>query len=203
MVDRVEALTPETWPAFERLFGKNGACMGCWCMYWRLPRKEYDDARGDRAKRLFKARVKAGPPPGVIAFDGEDAVGWLQIGPRADAPQWNTPKRVSAPLKEGDAEDERVWAATCFFVKPGHRRQGVSDALLKGGLALAKQNGARAVEACPIETSGRMDTTSLYVGHASVFARAKFKEVARRKDNRPLMRLSLRPSAVAKKRDAR
>lgn len=203
MVDRVEPLTPDTWPAFERLFGKNGACMGCWCMYWRLPRKDYDAARGDAAKRLFKKRVKQGPPPGVVAFDGDDAVGWLQIGPRVDAPQWNTPKRVSAPLKESDAEDERIWAATCFFVKPGHRRQGISDALLKAGIALAKANGARALEACPIETEGRMDNVSLYVGHVSVFKRAKFKEVARRKDNRPLMRLALRPSAVAKKAGAR
>jgi GNAT superfamily N-acetyltransferase len=192
MVDRVAPLTPELWPAFERLFGKNGACMGCWCMYWRLPRKDYDAARGDAAKRLFKRRVKEGPPPGVVAFDGEEAIGWLQIGPRADAPQWNTPKRVSAPTRPADAEDERVWAATCFFVKPGRRRQGVSDALLKAGIALAKQNGARVVEACPIETEGRMDNVSLYVGHVSVFRRAKFKEVARRKDNRPLMRLPLR-----------
>lgn len=203
MVDRVVPLTPDIWPAFERLFGAQGACMGCWCMYWRLPRKDYDAARGDAAKRLFKRRVKAGPPPGVVAFAGEEAVGWLQIGPRADAPQWNGARRVSAPLKPDDADDARIWGATCFFVKAGHRRQGVSDALLKGGIALAKQNGARAVEACPIETQGRMDNVSLYVGHVSVFKRARFKEVARRKDNRPLMRLALRAKPVAKRSGAR
>jgi predicted GNAT family acetyltransferase len=193
MVDRDEPLTAENWPAFERLFGAQGACMGCWCMYWRLPRKQYDAARGPKAKRLFKRRVKQGPPPGVVAFEGEEAVGWLQIGPRTDTPQWSTPRRVSAPLRPEDAEDEGVWAATCFFVKAGKRRQGASDALLKAGLALARKSGARVVEACPIETEGRIDPVSLYVGHAGVFRRAKFKEVARRKDNRPLMRLVLRP----------
>lgn len=192
MVDRVEPLTLDDWPAFERLFGKNGACMGCWCMYWRVPRKEYDAARGPAAKRLFKKRVKEGPPPGVVAFEGEDAVGWLQIGPRPDTPQWNTPKRLSAPTKPDAAEDESVWGATCFFVKAGHRRQGISDALLKGGIAMAKANGARVVEACPVDPAGRMDVVSLYVGHVSVFKRAKFKEVARRKENRPLMRLLLK-----------
>lgn len=208
-VDRVVPLTPDLWPAFERLFGKNGACMGCWCMYWRLPNKDFQAARGDSAKRKFKARVKAGPPPGVVAFDADgEAIGWLQIGPRGDVPQWSTPKRVSAPLKPEDAEDERIWVATCFFVKPGRRRQGVSDALLRAGIALARDNGARCVEACPIETEGRMDVASLYVGHASVFKRAKFKEIARRKDNRPLMRLSIsaaKPakSAVAKRPGAR
>lgn len=191
MVDRVEPLTPDLWPAFERLFGKTGACMGCWCMYWRLPSKEYQAARGAAAKRMMKKRVKQGPPPGVLAFVGEDAVGWLQIGPRADAPQWNTPRRVSAPLAPEDAEDEAVWAATCFFVKPGMRRQGVTGALLEGAIAFARESGARVLEACPAESEGRMDAASLYVGRASVFARAGFKEIARRKDNRPLMRLAL------------
>jgi len=192
VVDRVEPLTLDHWPAFERLFGKNGACMGCWCMYWRLPRKEYDAARGASAKRLFKARVRAGPPPGVIAFEEGEAVGWLQVGPRRDTPQWNTPKRLSAPLKTEHAEDDGVWGATCFFVKAGHRRRGISDALLKGGIALAKAHGARVLEACPMDPEGRMDTVSLYVGHVSVFRRAQFKEIARRKENRPLMRLTLK-----------
>jgi predicted GNAT family acetyltransferase len=192
MVDRVEPLTPEMWPDFERLFGKQGACMGCWCMYWRLPRKQYDTARGADAKRLFKKRVKEGPPPGVVAFIGDEAVGWLQIGPRADAPQWNTPRRLSAPLKAEDAENDAVWGATCFFVKSSARRQGVTDALLKGGIAFARENGARVIEACPMDTQGRSDPISLYVGRASVFERAGFKEVMRRKETRPLMRLMLR-----------
>ncbi len=192
MVDRVEPLTPEMWPAFERLFGKQGACMGCWCMYWRLPRKEYDAARGADAKRLFKKRVKKGPPPGVVAFIGDEAVGWLQIGPRADAPQWNAPRRLSAPVKPEDAENAAVWGATCFFVKSSARRQGVTDALLKGGIAFARENGARVIEACPMDTQGRSDPISLYVGRASVFERAGFKEIVRRKETRPLMRLMLR-----------
>lgn len=204
---RVVPLTPDLWPAFERLFGAQGACMGCWCMYWRLSRKAYDAKRGLAAKRLFKRRVAAGPPPGVVALDGEDAVGWLQIGPRADAPQWSTPRRLSAPLKAEDAEDESVWAATCFFVKAGMRGQGVTDALLKGGVALARESGARVVEACPMERDGRIDPMSLYVGHASVFKRAKFKEVARRKDSRPLMQLRLKransTSRMGKDADAR
>ena len=184
---RVVPLTPELWPALEKLFGKQGACMGCWCMYWRLPHKKWQAARGAGAKRLFKQRVAKGPPPGVIAFIGDEAVGWLQIGPRADAPQWNGAKRVSAPMQEGDAEDARVWAATCFYVKSAARGQGVTEALLKGGIAFAKDNGARIVEACPID--GDSSAGAAYVGRTTVIERAKFREVARRKDNRPLMRL--------------
>ena len=32
----IRPLTPDLWPALEDLFGKNGACNGCWCMYWRI-----------------------------------------------------------------------------------------------------------------------------------------------------------------------
>jgi predicted GNAT family acetyltransferase len=190
MVDRIEPLTPALWPAFERLFGPTGACSGCWCIHWRVPRADYVAKRGPKAKALFKRRVMQGPPPGVLAFIGEDAVGWLQIGPRADTPQWNSARRVTAPLDAADAADARIWGATCFFIKPTARGQGVMDALIKGGLQFARANGARVVEACPID--GKASAVDAYVGVASAFERARFKEVARRKDNRPLMRRVLR-----------
>jgi predicted GNAT family acetyltransferase len=189
MVDRIVPLTPEHWPALEKLFGKQGACMGSWCMYWQLPRKQWGAARGAAAKRMFKQRV-LDQPPGILAFIGDDAVGWLQIGPRAHAPQWNGARRVSAPVKEADAEDPRVWAATCFYVKPSARGQGVCEALLEGAIAYAKKHGARAIEACPID--GDASSGAAYVGRSSVFKRAKFREIARRKPNRPLMRLLIK-----------
>jgi predicted GNAT family acetyltransferase len=190
MVDRVVPLTPDLWPAFEKLFGKQGACSGCWCIHWRVPPQDYVARRGPRAKAFFKRRVIKGPPPGMLAFDGAEAVGWLQIGPRADTPQWNSPRRATAPLKPGDAEDETVWGATCFYIKASARGQGVMDALVAAGLEYARANGARVVEACPID--GKTGNVDAYVGVMSVFERAKFKEVARRKQNRPLMRRSLR-----------
>lgn len=190
MIDRVVPLTPELWPALEALFGKSGACSGCWCAHWRVPRQDYVAMRGAAAKASFKRRVKEGPPPGVLAFAGDEAVGWLQIGPRADTPQWNSTRRATAPLAQADAVDERVWGATCFFIKRSARGQGVMEALLEGGLAFARASGARVVEACPVD--GEVGAVDAYVGLMSVFARAKFKEIARRRNNRPLMRLELK-----------
>ena len=189
-VDRVAPLTPDLWPAFEKLFGKSGACSGCWCIHWRVPRQDYIAWRGDKAKTFFKRRVMKGPPPGVLAFIGDDAVGWLQIGPRADTPQWNSTRRATAPLNPGDAADGRIWGATCFFIKSSARGQGVMSALLEGGLRFARANGARSVEGCPID--GKCNNVDAYVGLTPVFERAKFKEVARRRANRPLMRRALR-----------
>lgn len=195
MVDRVAPLTSEHWLDLEALFGKQGAVMGCWCMYWRLPRKDWDAARGTRAKALFKRRVVEGPPPGVLAFNGDDAVGWLQICPRADAPQWNGARRVSAPIEESDANDPGVWSANCFFVAKRARGQGVGSALLEGGIAFARKSGARSIEACPID--GGASAGAAYVGRTALFERMGFKEVARRKANRPLMRLELRGARKA------
>jgi GNAT superfamily N-acetyltransferase len=208
MVDRVLPLTPDLWPAFELLFGRQGACSGCWCIHWRVPRSDYIAWRGPKAKAFFKRRVMKGPPPGLLAFVGGEAVGWLQIGPRADVPQFNSQRRATAPLKPSDAEDEAVWAATCFYIKASARGQGVMDGLLEAAIAYARANGAVVLEACPID--GKTGAVDAYVGVKAVFDRAKFREVARRRSNRPLMRLKLgavkgpkRASAVAKRTGAR
>ena len=37
------AVTSERWDDFEELFGTRGAYGGCWCMWWRLTRKEFED----------------------------------------------------------------------------------------------------------------------------------------------------------------
>lgn len=187
----IRPLTPDLWDDFADLFGGQVACMGCWCTYWRLSRKDYDAMRGDQAKAMIRARVEAGPPPGLLAYRERKAVGWLQVGPRADTPQWNTPKRLSAPLEDAPADDGGVWGATCFFVRAGHRRQGVTTALLAAAIARAKAEGARVLEACPVDSATRKDVGSMYVGSAGTFRRAGFAEVARRKADRPLMRLEL------------
>ncbi len=188
---KIVPLTPDRWSDLEDLFGPSGACMGCWCMHWRAPNKEFHAGLGASMKAAFKKRVKAGPPPGLLAYEGDQAIGWLQIAPRADTPQFNSPRRVSAPLEPADAENESVWGATCFFVRRGHRGKGVTSALLESGLAYAKKNGARIVEACPIDGEPKKYVASMFVGNVSIFKRAGFKEVARRKDSRPLMRLVL------------
>ena len=81
----IKPLTADRWPALEDLFGPLGACSGCWCMYWRIgagyKRKPREDNR-----RAFRAVVRRGPPPGLLAFDGDVAVGWCQVTPRAALP---------------------------------------------------------------------------------------------------------------------
>lgn len=190
-VFEVVPLTPEHWPALEELFGPQGPCYGCWCNHFRMPPKLRQPLLGEGARRLFEERVRRGPPPGVLAFAGEVAVGWLQIGPRAHVPEWNNPRRASTPLPDTPVEDERNWAASCFFVRRGFRGRGVTAALLSGGLAFARASDARLVEAAAMDNEDKRSSEGLYVGAESVFRRAGFVEVARQKPGRPLLRLVL------------
>lgn len=188
---RIAPLTPDLWPAFEDLFGRQGACYGCWCTHFRLPPavRRQNDRESNRDH--IKARIAVGPPPGLLLMDGARADGWMQIGPRADIPEWNNKGRVSAPLEEGEEREEDIWAISCFFLRSSARRKGLSHALVAGGIDFARQSGARLLEACPITRSKDKRSIGLFVGSTRVFEKAGFETVAERKVGRPLMRLSL------------
>jgi ribosomal protein S18 acetylase RimI-like enzyme len=188
-------LTPARWRDLEVVFGDGkGVCSLCWCMYWRLPRKEFEASLRNTNKALFKARVAKGPPPGLIGYRAGEPAGWVQVGPRADTPQWNGARRVTAPVEAEAAADAREWGVSCFAVRAGSRGEGVARGLLDAAIGFARKKGARALEACPVDTEGfKRPRISLYHGVASTFLRAGFVEIARRRSDRPLMRLELQP----------
>lgn len=187
----VVPLTPERWGDLEDLFGPQGPCYGCWCNHFRMPQRLRKPLLGEGARQLFEDRVKKGPPPGVLAYAGGKAVGWLQVGPRADIPEWNNPRRASTPLPDALADDERNWAASCFFVRRGFRGKGVTGALIDGAIVFARESGARLIEAAAMDNQDKRSAEGLYVGAESTLLRAGFVEVARQKPGRPLLRLML------------
>ncbi len=188
---RIAPLTPAALDDFATLFGPSGACYGCWCTYFRLAPK-VRQAMGAAGKRAhMEDRIRRGPPPGLLAWRGDDPIGWLQIGPRADVPQWNNPRRATTPLPDAPADDPDIWAISCFFFAPRERGQGLSHAMVAAGIDHARENGARLLEACPMDRAKQSKSVGLYVGSTSVFAKAGFQEVARQKPGRPLMRLAL------------
>jgi GNAT superfamily N-acetyltransferase len=181
---RIEPLTPELWTAFEELFGKQGACNGCWCMNWRIGR-EYQRRSRAANKADFKEIVRRGPPPGLLAIEGERAVGWCQLTPRSTLPwldghYWRL-KRV---------DDLPVWCISCFYIRKGYRRRGVTSALIQAALKAAKDAGAPALEAYPLDAT--LTGSSSWTGFASTFERLGFKTVACHTPPRPIMRHMLR-----------
>lgn len=191
MTTRIVPLTPDLWPDFENLFGKQGACYGCWCTHFRMPPKLRQSHTSEEKKQFIRARIGDGPPPGLLALDEDTAVGWMQVGPRADVPQWNNAARSSAPLDLADATDPAVWAISCFFLRTGARRRGLTHRLVAAGIDFARDGGARRLEACPMVLSKDQSSVGLFVGSKSVFDKAGFTVVAQKTSNRPLMRLEL------------
>ena len=174
----VHDLTPDLWTKFEDLFGTRGAVGGCWCMYWRIG-SEYRKRAASANKAAFRRVVKKGPP-GLLALDGDIAVGWCQLTPREALPWLEKTKK----LRRVDAMP--VWAITCFYIRKGYRRQGVTTALIAAALKKAKQAGVPAVEAYPLD--GELSPSSTSTGYASTFRRMGFVEVARHFGPRPIMR---------------
>jgi GNAT superfamily N-acetyltransferase len=181
----IRPLTPDLWPALEDLFGKCGASNGCWCMYWRIG-PEYHKREREKNRSALRRIVKRGPPPGLVAFDRERAVGWCQLTPRNDLP-WLTRRHA---LEPDDAM--AVWSVSCFYVRRGYRRQGVMSALIAAALQAARRANASALEAYPIDTAQPDRSSNVFTGTASSFRRAGFKTVAHRSPSRPIMRHDLR-----------
>ncbi|MEZ5411604.1 MAG: GNAT family N-acetyltransferase [Acidimicrobiales bacterium] len=164
----------------------------CWCLSYRLTssrenRELEGPARGERVRLL----VQQNPPPGVLAYDNGEVVGWAAVHPRAD-----TSFARSRKIPHVDNLD--VWSVWCIRVRPGHRKTGVSHHLLAGAVAFARQNGAVAIEGYPLDNNkARIDTTMAYVGTMALFEKAGFEKVAVTESvlagfPRVLMRLDLR-----------
>jgi GNAT superfamily N-acetyltransferase len=190
---KIRPLTPDLWPALEDLFGKPGASNGCWCMYWRLG-PAYREQGNQANKRAFRKVVEDGPPPGLLAFDGDLAVGWCQLTPRGALP-WLSNARYFKPV-----DDTQVWSISCFYVRRGYRKRGVSGAVIRAAIKLAKRAKAPALEAYPIDTDQPKSTLNRFTGIASTFVEAGFQTVARRASDRPVMRYEFRPAFMTRRR---
>jgi GNAT superfamily N-acetyltransferase len=184
-----EPLTSERWNDLEALFGPRGACGGCWCMTWRLTRAEYERGKGDGNREAFRAVVASGAPVGLLAYAGNEPIGWCAIAPREDFPALER----SRILKRVD--DEPVWSVVCFFVKRGWRRRGISTRLLTAAIDFAAEHGARIVEGYPVEPrKAEMPPVFAWTGLTASFRQAGFVEVARRSEKRPIMRYEIAES---------
>ena len=183
----VRPATSAQWPVLEDLFGRPGASNGCWCMYWRIGPRYRDRPRADNKEDL-RQLAASGRPPGLLAFDGDRAVGWCELAPRAEL-AWLARARYLDPV-----DDLPVWSVPCFYVRSSYRGRGVMDPLIEAAAPAAAAAGAPALEAYPVDTTVPSHTGNLFPGIAAAFARHGFEEVARRKPDRPVMRRLLGPA---------
>lgn len=153
-------------------------------MVWRRTRKEFDRHKGAGNRRAFKRIVeRSDVPPGVIAYAGDEPVGWCALAPRSDYVALQS-SRVLKPI-----DGQPVWAVSCFFISAGHRGRGIGTALLTAAVAFAKRHGARLVEGYPVVPRGKpMPAAFAWVGVPRLFAAAGFVEAARPSAARRIMR---------------
>jgi ribosomal protein S18 acetylase RimI-like enzyme len=184
----VAPLTPDRWPDLEAVFKAKGCSVarGCWCMAYRLSgSRELPPGvtRAQANRAALKALVDAGPPPGLLGYRGTVPVGWVSIAPREEYA-----KLARSPVMKA-VDDRSVWSIVCFVVPAEYRGQGVAQALLAGAVAYAKEQGATLVEAYPVDKPARSHDDSMWFGAKSMYDKAGFKEVARRKPQRPIVRI--------------
>ncbi|HWJ63449.1 MAG TPA: GNAT family N-acetyltransferase [Acidimicrobiales bacterium] len=164
----------------------------CWCLSYRLTTSKENrsltkQARGERMAEL----VAQSPPPGVLAYDGDEVVGWAAVHPRADT-SFATNRKIP------HVDDLDVWSVWCIKVRPGHRKEGISHHLLAGAVDFARSHGAAALEGYPVDNQGeKVDLTMAYVGTKALFEAAGFTQASATGSvldgfPRVLMRLDLR-----------
>jgi GNAT superfamily N-acetyltransferase len=188
----IHPLTPERLPDLAALFNKGGDPKWCWCAFFRVRNVDFATATPAGNRRVLEGAVEATAAesrnPGLVAYRGGEAVGWVSVGPRDDYARLQHSKVL------GPVDDKPVWSIVCFVVARAARGQGVARALLDAAVDYAREHGATLVEAYPVETDGgRVPAAQVFKGTLGMFERAGFDVVERRRANsvsapRPIVR---------------
>jgi len=170
-------LEPKDWPLIERLFGDNGACGGCWCMYWRAPStgKYWEEHKGARNRVDFEALVRSGRATGILAFDAATPIGWCSIAPRNDFAYLARARKIPPAISD------KTWSITCFFIDRSSRNSGVASKLVTAAVDYARGRNATYVESYPVtpKSAGtKIPDAFAHTGLPSLFEAAGFTAVA-------------------------
>jgi GNAT superfamily N-acetyltransferase len=193
----IHPLTPSRLADLAGLFGQGGDPKWCWCAFYRVRGTLWNTATPAENRSVLEKAVRTtareSRAPGLVAYRGNEAVGWMSLGPREDY------DRLEHSRVLGRVDDKPVWSIVCFVVGRKARGQGVAAALLDAGVAYAREHGATLLEAYPADTAGqRIPSAEAFKGTLSMFERAGFDVVARRRAQgarapRPIVRRRVRP----------
>ena len=170
----IEPLTPDRFDALAALFREGGDPRWCWCQFWRLRSKDFSASRVPQLRQRLRDLSDSSPAPGLVAFRGDRAVGWCSLGPRQDFERLEHSRTIPR------VDDEPVWSIVCFAVSKTARGDGVAAALLKGASRWAREQGAKTLEAYPVDIKPgvAMNANSAFMGTLPMFERAGFRVVA-------------------------
>ncbi len=182
----IRSANPTDWRHIQSLFGDNGACGGCWCMSWRLPRggKLYDQNKGEPNRRAFKKLFEAGNVHGLLAFIDDQPVGWCAVGPKTEFPKIENSRVFKVPNSGDD------WAVLCFYIQPAQRGKGLGTAMLAAAIDYARESGATMLDGFPATHSqkSKLPAAFAWTGVPEMFKTCGFEGVQRVGIKQPLYR---------------
>jgi GNAT superfamily N-acetyltransferase len=183
MAFEAHPVTKDRWPDLVALFDRP-IVRTCFCMFYR--KTGTGTGVGEQNRKAMKVLVDRGTEPGLIGYQDGVPVAWVSLGPREDYAKL----RRSSIMKPVD--DRPVWSIVCFFVDRNARGRGLSERMLRAAVDYARSRGARLLEAYPVDKAERSHPDDMFFGAKSMYERAGFREVARRKATRPVVRKALR-----------
>ena len=128
---------------------------------------------------------------GLVAFEEDRVVGWMKLAPRATLPKL----RNRGPYRALDlGADDGVLSIGCMLVRPDMRKKGVARALLAEAPRIAKELGAKAIEAYPHAAEG-LGEHEVWMGPNALFLSLGFKRVTGEHPY-PVLRLDLGDATV-------
>lgn len=179
----IKPLNPRRIADLAELFDQGGDPKWCWCAYFRVRGRDWTNSTPTENRAVLAEAVRSGSAegraPGLVAYEGDKAVGWTSLGPRKDYERLAYSK-VLAPV-----DDAPVWSIVCFVVGRRSRGQGVASALLVAAIDYARDHGATTLEAYPTDVAHgvRIPSATAYHGTLGMYERAGFTVVERRQWN--------------------
>jgi GNAT superfamily N-acetyltransferase len=187
-----------SWDDLVAIFGTTDYPGRCQCQHFKIADRIWRDSTREERAAMLRTQTACGDPEaaatsGLVAYlDGEPA-GWVAVEPRTAYPRLRT-SRVPWRGRDEDKDDDGVWAVTCFAVRKGYRRRGLTYPLARATIDFARERGARALEAYPMLTQPGKEITwgDVHVGARQVFENAGFREISRPTVRRVVMRIDFR-----------
>ena len=193
---RIVPADEATFDDIQAVFGTLGDPPRCQCQRFKLGYRESWRSVGREAltARLGE-QTNCGRPgastTGLVAYLDGQPVGWCAVEPRTAYTGLGRSFKVPWEGRSEDKADDGVWAVTCFVVRAGFRRRGISRALTRATVDFARERGARAVEGYPMLTEPGKEVAwgELHVGSRNSFAAAGYAEVSHPTPRRVVMRI--------------
>lgn len=186
-----------SWEDLQTVFGTRGTAVICQCQRFKLqPRESFRSFPVEERAMRLRMQTNAGHPEagttsGLVAYLDGEPVGWCAVEPRTAYTGLLRVYRVPWVGRSEDKTDDTVWAVTCFFVRAGFRRRGITYVLARAAVDFARERRARALEGYPMITEPGQEIIwdEVLVGTRSIFAAAGFTEVSHPTPRRVVMRI--------------